>query len=641
MMVSRAYGLVPVTACQHDGMPAGMDAEEVFDAMVDAVVAGDAGGRVTFWSRGAERMFGWTADDVVGRACPLEFPPPVQRFAIGEHDDALARVRAGENVSLVTKFRRADGGLLDVWAVLSPVREHSSAAGTAKATGWVAVIRDATRQRAIQQELASRVELVSRLASVVAGVNSDLDLPTVLRRISESGRELLSASAAGYVVIEGEDLVVTAVSGLPAKLCGERIPIDESAVGHLTSVGRTSISVSHPAFPNRSRLITEHTRHLPLLAVALTRVDNALSGALYVFFDSDERALGRAELGVLELLADAAGTAIGNARAYERERELREHERSVIDATADGMAVVDGSGRVRHWNPAAAALTGLTESDVIGQPLPFPVAEPGVVMDHRLPSGVWLEILCSRIGELDETVVDFRDITRSKAIEASKDLFLAVTSHELRTPITVVQGYATTLLAHWDEISDDERRESVDRIADRTRALAALVEQLLLGSRAGAAAPRVAVKFDLAGLLRTTIDGLETVSAAHDFSLEIDRALPMAVGDPSSVEIAITQLLENAVKYSPDGGQITVTARHEPGRILVEVADRGVGIPDGEHESVFDRFYQVGGDRRRFGGVGLGLYIVRRLLDSQGGSVRATPRPGGGTCFEITLPTVP
>ncbi len=611
-----------------------VDAELVLDAIADAVVAGDAEGRVTFWSRGAQRMLGWQPEDVLGQPFLVEPLVPAERLAIDHPDDALARVRAGESVSVVTKFRRADGSLLDVWAVLSP----AGADVDEPDAGWVAVVRDATRQRAIQQELTGRVELVSRLASVVAGVNSDLDLQTVLRRISESGRELLSAAGAGYVVMSGEELVVTAVSGLPAKLRGERIPIAESAVGHLRAIGRRSMSVSNLDYPNTSPLIAEHSRHLPRLAVALTTVDGELSGALYVFFDSDERALGRAELDVLELLADAAGTAIGNARAYERQRQLREHERAVIDATADGMAVLDAEGRVRHWNPSAAELTGMRASDVIGQPLPFPVSEPGVVMEHRLPSGVWLEILCSRIGDLDETVVDFRDITRAKSIEASKDLFLAVTSHELRTPITVVQGYASTLLTHWKELSDDERRELVDRVGERTRALAALVEQLLLGSRAGAAAPQVTVEFDLAGLLSTTIAGFEAVSPDHDFGLDVQSDLPSALGDPSSVEIAVTQLLENAVKYSPDGGQVSVSARYDNGQIVVEIADRGLGIPEGEHENVFDRFYQVGGDRRRFGGVGLGLYIVRRLLDSQGGRVRALPRVGGGTRFEIVLP---
>jgi signal transduction histidine kinase len=80
-------------------------------------------------------------------------------------------------------------------------------------------------------------------------------------------------------------------------------------------------------------------------------------------------------------------------------------------------------------------------------------------------------------------------------------------------------------------------------------------------------------------------------------------------------------------------------AKRRDNTIVVEVADRGLGIPEGEHENVFDRFYQVGGERRRFGGVGLGLYIVRKLLDAQGGTVRALPRVGGGTCFEITLPS--
>ncbi len=129
MLTSRAYGPSPVDACQHGGMRAGTDAEAVLAGMVDAVVAGDAEGRVTLWSRGAERMFGWRADDVLG-----------QRFSLDHNDDALTRVRAGENVSRVTKIRRSDGGLLDVWAVLSPVRERADG----EVVGWVAVVRDAT-----------------------------------------------------------------------------------------------------------------------------------------------------------------------------------------------------------------------------------------------------------------------------------------------------------------------------------------------------------------------------------------------------------------------------------------------------------------------------------------------------------------
>lgn len=605
-------------------------ADRLLASMADAMLAGDETGRLTYWNAGAERLFGWTAAQVAGDEGPISPDDQV----LGPGSEALGRVFRGEDVSVFTKRARADNTVLDVWIVISPVRARPDG----PVDGWVAVVRDATRQRAIQRELSGRVELVGRLASVVAGVNSDLELATVLRRISESGRELLSADGASYVVIEGDEFVITAVSGLPAKLVGERIAISESVIADLRRTGRASIAVSNRDYPNSSSLVTGHTRHLPWLAAALTRLDGDPSGALFVFFSDEHRVVGRAELGVLELLADAAGTAICNARAYERLRDLREHERAIIDATADGMAVLDGQGLVRHWNPAAQRLTGLSEADALGQPLSFPVADAGTVLEHQLESGRWLEILCSRIDAGDETVVDFRDITNAKALEASKDLFLAVTSHELRTPITVVQGYASTLLTHWNELAEAERRELVERIAERNRALGALVEQLLLGSRAGSDAPHVVVVFDLAGVLRTAVAGFTTVSRSHAFVLDVVPGLPDAVGDPSSVEIVLGQLLENAVKYSPDGGQVDVSARANDGFITVAVADRGMGIPEGEHAKVFDRFYQVGGDRRHFGGVGLGLYIVRKLVEAQGGRVRALPRDGGGTCFEIDLP---
>jgi signal transduction histidine kinase len=522
-----------------------------------------------------------------------------------------------------------------VWIVYSPTRAWLNG----PVDGWLAVVRDATQQRAVQRELRRRVELVGRLASVVASLNSDLDLRTVLRRISESGRELLAADGAAYVVLEGDDLVIAAVSGLSSDHVGERIPLAESAVATLLESGRTSMALSNRDYSNTSPVVAQTSARLPRLALGLTRLDGRPSGALYVLFAAERRAMSRAELGVLELLAEAAGAALANARAYDQARHQREHERAVIDATLDGMAVLDPDGLVRQWNPAAHELTGVSSHEALGRPLPFSAPEPGIVAEHQLPSGRWLEVLCAPIADTGETVVDFRDVSRSKSLEESKDLFLAVASHELRTPITVVQGYASTLLTHWEGLTDTERHSSVERIAERTRALAALVEQLLLGSRAGLTAPAQPVThFDLGGLLRTAVAGFATVAAGHELVLDVAPDLADALGDPSSIEIVFGQLLENAIKYSPDGGVITVSAHPEADGIVAMVCDRGLGIPAGEHAEVFERFYQVGGDRRRFGGVGLGLYIVRRLLEAQGGSVRALPREGGGSCFEVRLP---
>jgi NtrC-family two-component system sensor histidine kinase KinB len=605
--------------------------ERVIDALADAVVVGTFDGVVTSWAASAERMFGWSRAEVVGR--PLPGVP--DEAAAAQYAAAFARVQAGESVELAGRGLRADKTVLDLWVSFTPMARVQG-----DRDGWLAIVRDATRERAVQRDLRRRIELVGRLASVIAGLNSDLDLRTLLQRISASGVQLLASDGAAYTLPDRGDLEVVAVSGLPAEVLGERIELASSAVATLLRSGRASMAFDNADYPNRSSpAIERHNAGLPRFAVAVTKLDGQLSGALYVFFAEADRAVSQAELGVLELLAEAAGAALANARAYDRLERQRGHERAVIDATADGMAVVDDRGRITHWNPAAARLTGLSPSDALGAAVPFPVADPGLVLHHELEDGRWLEILTARIGDTGETVVDFRDVTRANLVEQTKDLFLAITSHELRTPITVVQGYASTLLTHWEQLTDDEQRESVERILERTKSLAALVEQLLLGSRAGLLTPvNDGVAFDLGGLLHSSVAGFASLNGRHDLELDVAADLPLAVGDPSSVEIIVGQLLENAVKYSPAGGEVRVTAASDGDRVVVTVADRGIGIPDDERARIFDRFHQVGGERRRFGGVGLGLYIVRKLLEAQGGTVRVQPRDGGGSVFEVSLP---
>src|SRR5690606_29880768 len=131
-------------------------------------------------------------------------------------------------------------------------------------------------------------------------------------------------------------------------------------------------------------------------------------------------------------------------------------------------------------------ITGFAADQVIGGPPPFPLPSPGEKLTTQLPSGRWLDIVAAEITETGEVVVDFRDVTKAKELEEAKDLFLATTSHELRTPITVVRGFASTLDAKWDNLSDAERRAAVHTIAERANSLGRLVDHLLLGARTGA-----------------------------------------------------------------------------------------------------------------------------------------------------------
>jgi signal transduction histidine kinase len=163
--------------------------------------------------------------------------------------------------------------------------------------------------------------------------------------------------------------------------------------------------------------------------------------------------------------------------------------------------------------------------------------------------------------------------------------------------------------------------------------------QLLLGSRAADGQLSVSNgPFDLASLLRAAVSAYSQLSDRHSLTADIPDGLPAAYGDPMATDSIVGQLLENAFKYSPDGGAVTVAARGAGELIEVTVTDQGIGIAAADTERVFERFVQgEAGDRRRFGGTGLGLYIVRQLARAQGGEALASAGPGGGTCMRLQL----
>ena len=202
-----------------------------------------------------------------------------------------------------------------------------------------------------------------------------------------------------------------------------------------------------------------------------------------------------------------------------------------------------------------------------------------------------------------------------------------------------MQGFASTLARRWENMPDPDRQAAVRMIAERAGSLGRLVEQLLLGSRAGAEHLTVSNgPFDLAGMLTGSASAFRTLSERHVLTADVPPDLPAAHGDELATDIIVGQLLENAYKYSPEGGTVTVQARVCGGQIEVEVSDEGIGIAPGDHERIFERFVQgETGDRRRFGGIGLGLYIARRLARAQDGELTASSKAEGGTTMRLTL----
>src|ERR1700689_1414407 len=590
-------------------------ARAVIECAADAIVAFGIDRTVMLWNPAAERMFGWTAPEVVG----LE-PPIIPEELKAEHNAVLERVRGGGQISFATRRIRKDSTAIDLRIDTSALIN-----GIGEVTGWVNVCPQTGEDDVARHYMAERARVVRRLGDVVADMNAQRDLESVLDRIAASLRELTSADAGGFVIIEDDMLRLVSTAGLPDRLRGRTAPLSTSLVGELMRSGKTVMMATGES-GGFDDLIWSALPGLHTIALSLSHVAGKPYGALYALYS--RRTLSHVELELLELLAGHAGVALTNAMAVEEVVRQRAHERAVIDGSADGIAVLDESGNVKQWNPAAHRITGTPASEVMGTPPPFPLPVPGERRTHKLPSGRWVYVLCTELGEGGELIVDFRDPTAAKELEEAKDLFLATTSHELRTPITVVQGFASTLASRWEQLSDADRRAAVRTIAERAGSLGRLVEQLLLGARAGAdALPVNNASFDLAALLRATVVSFGPLSDNHEVVEDVSADLPPAYGDGMATDIIVGQLLENAFKYSPSGGTVLVRARVVGPMIEVDVEDEGIGIAAGDHERIFERFVQgETGDRRRFGGVGIGLYIVRRLAAAQNGTVIAKNR---------------
>lgn len=296
-------------------------------------------------------------------------------------------------------------------------------------------------------------------------------------------------------------------------------------------------------------------------------------------------------------------------------------------------------------NPKAPALfRELGMRSVLAVPIPGDAFPQGllVVTSRRASAFVgddaaFLRLVAERVGLL----LRHAEVERERARTAARQEFLTVVSHELKTPVAVIKAYGEVLarrgeLAEWPA----QDRRVVERVQEQADRMLAMIEQLLDLRRieSGVLSLELA-RFDLAGLLRRSVEAIQTTTARHRLSLDAPAELVVRA-DRRRVDEVVTNLLENAVKYSPSGGRIDLRLCGEDDRAHLRVEDEGVGIPAAELTRVFDRFYQVGAGTYDKGhlGLGLGLYIAREIVEGHGGRIWAESAPGRGATFHVVLP---
>ena len=359
------------------------------------------------------------------------------------------------------------------------------------------------------------------------------------------------------------------------------------------------------------------------------------------------------------LVSLAYFVAPGIARNRVSRHERVQAER-VLAHVGDGIFFVDRTGVVRLWNSAAEAITGIRAEDVVNRParekLPgWPAIEAMVPIASKPgdPEETWNsetvpldvaggEVWLSMVGvALEEGIVyAFRDVTRERRLERVRAEFVATVSHELRTPLASLHGAALTLREHGD-LAAETKRDLLDMIASQSQRLADLVEEILITGQLDSGSLRVSSEpFDAEELVRFVADdaGLR-VGERRTIEVDVPSGLPLVYGDAGRTRQVLSNLVDNAAKYSPDGSRIEITVGAHDEHVRFSVSDEGLGIPLNEQEQIFEKFYRLDPDHRRgVSGSGLGLYICRELVRSMNGRIFVESDLGRGATFTVELP---
>lgn len=331
----------------------------------------------------------------------------------------------------------------------------------------------------------------------------------------------------------------------------------------------------------------------------------------------------------------------------------------LISLLADGIIVVDTDGVMRFMNPAAEALLGRSFDDSMGEHFGFPIgreiselnilrSDGPRVVEMRVAAGEWegedayLAVLTDVTDRKRAQEQQHQAMQRLRELDNLKNEFVAMVSHDLRNPLSAISGTAETLEQSWDELDADRRTSLLGRISKRAMLLADLVDGILQVSAIESGELKYEIQpFDVGKLVVGASEETASEGDRARIKVSIPQELPSAVGDETRTWQVVTNLLSNALKFSPSDRPVEVSVVSDDPFVRVSVRDHGPGIPTDELPQLFQKFSrlaQPGGARTP--GSGLGLYFCKAMVEAQGGSIWVESEPGKGATFCFTLPTV-
>jgi len=402
------------------------------------------------------------------------------------------------------------------------------------------------------------------------------------------------------------------------------------------------------------------------VALVPMRYKGKILGLIHLADESENKIpIERVEF--LEQVGAYIGEALHTFRAEEMLRESENRYRVLYEEAPNAYFSVGINGCIERANRSATELLGYSLDELVGRPVfdlyadtPNGKAKAQGMFQRFLAgeeirneelemrradgSKVWISLSVRPIHDKEGRVVASRsvvaDITEHKKLDQLKDDFIGLVSHELRSPLTVITGAVNTALTEGARLSLEETRQLLKDAASEAESLSHLVGNLLEMSRVQANrlvlyAEAISVK----KVIQDTVEEMKRQSSAHQFIVNIPRKLPPVYADPLRLERVLHNLLENAVKYSPQGGQVQVSVKPEEEHLVIGISDQGIGISLSDEAKLFEPFQRLGESRLEgVRGLGLGLLVCRRLVEAHGGRIWVKSEPGWGSTFFFTLP---
>jgi PAS domain S-box-containing protein len=522
----------------------------------------------------------------------------------------------------------------------------------------------------IPQETTKENQAAALFQQAARALVSSLDLRDLLSFLVDQAMAFLDADVAILRLLDrpGEQLEAEVVRGVPEEAVRQiRFRPGEGLAGQLLLDGTPIRGANIQQDPRaKQRAFARRFGWQSFAAVALHLHRQPIG--VWFLIRKRRQPFTEQDLGFLSAFADYASVGVERSILHQTIVREKHESETLLQASANGILVMDGQGRIIDMNPAMERLSGWTLREARGEPccelvgcrlqgqtdtsgdalcpLQLGAASDRGFLEYRLrvrgsnplPVEASYGLIRDEAGQVDRLIMVFRDISRQKEMDRLRAEIVANVSHELRTPLALIKGYAGTLLSPQVGLDEAETRRFLENVSFAADRLGRMIDDLLCASRMEVDQLHLQPEqFDLRAVVQQVVTWFRPHAQGRDLAADLPSGALPVWADPDRVDQVLVNLLTNAAKYStPDS---TITVRIQPlgdsPWAVVHVSDEGAGIAAEHLPHIFDRFYQIDESR---GNVGLGLYICKGLVEAMGGRIWAVSEVGVGSTFSFTLP---